>query len=100
MKNVVFWDLRRVALAKTDVSKEPSVSIVKVRRIGESLRSMRRLLITANFLPSSQIFLTLMMEALVSSETSILTRTTRRDIPEDAILQVLTLICCLLYPPV
>jgi hypothetical protein len=47
---------------------------------------VRRLLVTANIVPSSPIILTLMMEAIRSSEISVLTRAIRRDIPVHAIL--------------
>jgi hypothetical protein len=55
--------LRRVVLVRTDVSEE------------------------LNIFHSSHILVILMKEALSSSETSVLTSVTRRNIPEDAVLQ-------------
>jgi hypothetical protein len=56
MKNAASGMLHRVALVRTDV------------------------------VSSSPILVTLMKQALSSSETSVLTRATRRNIPEDTIL--------------
>jgi hypothetical protein len=69
------WILRHVALVRTDVSEEYTASIV-------FLRSVLRLLVTSNVLPSSLIISTLMKEAICSTQTSILTSPTRHHIPE------------------
>jgi hypothetical protein len=42
---------------------------------------------TANIVPSSPIPVTLMMDAICPSESSVLTRATQRNIPEDGTLQ-------------
>jgi hypothetical protein len=47
--------------------------------------SVLQLLVTVNVAPSSQFLVTLMMEAMRSSETSVLITATRHLIPEDCI---------------
>jgi hypothetical protein len=71
MKNAVFWDVTPCGCCKSRLWAERIASII--------------MLVTTNFVPCSLISSTVMMEAIHSSKTSVLTRATRRHIPEDGI---------------
>jgi hypothetical protein len=85
--------LSRVVPVKTHISEERSTYITRVRRIGElgttlAVTSNRSSLQrnTANVVPTSPIHVSLVMKALRSSLTPVLTKYTRHNIPEDGIL--------------
>jgi hypothetical protein len=83
--------LRRVAVIRTRRYRESSAPIIRETRIGEletlaTVACCEEILDTAKVFPSSPILVTLIMEAIRSYETSVLTRATLRHIPEDDIL--------------
>jgi hypothetical protein len=82
MKNAVFWDITPCGSCKNRRFGELSAPTIRVARIGELGTTLA---VTSNRF-SSLILVTLTMEALISSETSLLTRATQRNIPENGIL--------------
>jgi hypothetical protein len=86
MRNAVCWDLRSVDLVRTKISEERNASIIRVTRIDElgttlAVTSNRRTLRR-----NTQVYRTRASIELPDIMTSVLTRATRRNIPEDAFL--------------
>jgi hypothetical protein len=75
--------LRRVALVRTDVLEDLSASIIRVTRIGDLGTTLA---VTSNRRTLRRNTKTLMLKALSTSETSVLTTATRRNILEHGIL--------------
>jgi hypothetical protein len=81
MESVKFWDvmLQRLIEYKSEECRFLGCYDVFLRR-------MLRLLVTADVVPTSPILVALMVKAIRWHETSVLTRLTRPDIPDDGIL--------------
>jgi hypothetical protein len=72
-----------VAVVRTDVSEERIATIIEAKRISE----LGTTLVTDSVVPSSLVRSTLLLEAIPSSETLVLTKTVWRHIKEDGKFQ-------------
>jgi hypothetical protein len=83
VKNDVFWDVTPCGSCKNRRFERTYPLHNRVKRI--SVLETTSAVTSINVVFSSLTIFTLMMEAILSSETSALTRATRRHIPEDGI---------------
>jgi hypothetical protein len=74
--------LLHVAPVRAGISEKLIAPIIRAPKIDSALRFQ----VTANIVPCSPILVILMIEAICSSSSSVLTRATRRKIPENGIL--------------
>jgi hypothetical protein len=85
LKNSVFWDVtpcgscKNTRFGRTYCLHRKNVSSNYQLKQGVSA-------VSYSFLPRSLIFSTLMMEPIRSAEMSVITRGTRRNIPEEGVL--------------
>jgi hypothetical protein len=87
MKNAVSWDVTACGECK---NKRFAGMYSLHHQRDNNQRARTTLAVTSNTadVPSWLILFTLMLEAIRTSETSVLKRATRRHIPEDGILHV------------
>jgi hypothetical protein len=116
IRNAVFWDVTLCGSFKNRlfggisrlhfmVTRIAELGIVRININRSTLwrntnSAALRLLVIANIFPTAPNLVTLMMEAMHLSETSFLTRATRRNITEDGILlniKLMTLLCRKFY---